>query len=226
MPPVPPNKLASIEHGGSLLDQALNFIRPRLLPGKTELQIKKQINNFLKKAGTQGFAFPTIVAFGNHTANIHHKPTNRKLTRDQIVMIDLGVKINGWCCDETRMFFLGKPKPAWLKIYQLVLKAQLAATFHLRGGKLPASEVDHAARKFFPIPHSVGHGLGKIIHARPKINPKTKDQIKPGDIFTIEPGRYFPGHFGVRIENTILKTKSGYRLLTKFPKTLDNVSNI
>ena len=120
-------------------------------------------------------------------------------------MIDIGVKINGYCSDETRMFFVGKPKPIWLKIYRLVLKAQLAA-------------VDQAARQFFPIPHSVGHGLGKIIHDRPKINPNSKDLIKPGDIFTIEPGRYFPGRFGIRIEDTVLKTKTGYRLLTQFPK--------
>ena len=203
-----------------MLDQALTFIKPRLLPGKTERQIKRQINQFLKKSGAQGFAFPTIVAFGNHTANIHHKPTNRRLVRNQIIMIDLGVKINGWCSDETRMFFVGRPKPTWLKTYRQVLRAQTAATFHLRGGKLSASEVDAAARKIVLFPHALGHGLGKIIHDRPKINPKSKDMIKPGDIFTIEPGRYFKNRFGIRIEDSVLKTKSGFRLLTKFPKSI------
>ncbi len=215
-----PSKLASISHGCSLLDQAFAFIKPRLIPGQTEIQIKRQINNWLKNAGAQGFAFPTIVAFGNHTANIHHRPTARRLTMNQIIMIDIGVKINGWCSDETRMFFVGRSKPAWIKTYRLVLKAQTAAIKHLRGGRMDSSEVDAAARKFFPIPHSVGHGLGKIIHARPKINPKSQDIIKPGDIFTIEPGRYFPGRFGVRIEDTVLKTKTGFWLLTKFPKKL------
>lgn len=226
MPPALPSKLESIKRGCALLDQALAFIKPRLFSGKTEIQIKWQINRFLKQAGAQSFAFPTIVAFGNHTANIHHKSTNRHLGRNQIVMVDVGVKINGWCCDETRMFFVGKPKAIWLKTYQLVLKAQTAATFHLRGGKLSASEVDAAARKFFPIPHSVGHGLGKKIHDRPKINPKSKDTIKPGDIITIEPGRYFKNRFGIRIEDSVLKTKTGFRLLTHFSKTLDEISNI
>ena len=218
MPPVLPNKLASIEHGCSLLDQALAFIRPRLLPGKTEIQIKRQINRWLKRAGSQGFAFPTIVAFGNHTANIHHHPIPRRLTKNQIVMIDLGVKINGWCSDETRMFFVGRPKPIWLKIYQQVLAAQTKAILSLKKSSITAKTVDAIPRKYFPIPHSVGHGLGKIIHDRPKINPKSKDMIKPDDIFTIEPGRYFSGRFGIRIEDTVLKTKIGYRLLTKFPK--------
>lgn len=225
MPPTLPSKLDSIRRGSQLLDQAFKFTKPRLLPGKTERQIKRQINQFLKKSGAQGLAFPTIVAFGNHTANIHHQPASRRLSRNQIIMIDIGVKINGWCSDETRMFFVGRPKPIWLKTYRLVLKAQRVALSHLGGDRMGSSEVkaskvDAAARKFFPIPHSVGHGLGKIIHDRPKINPQSKDMVKPGDIITIEPGRYFPGRFGVRIEDTVLKTKTGYRLLTKFPKTL------
>ncbi len=215
------NKLQSIERGCSLLDSALKFIQPRLTPGKTELQIKRRINNFLKRAGAQGFAFPTIVAFGKSTANIHHKPGTRKLTNNQIVMIDLGVKINGYCSDETRMFFVGRPKPEWIKTYRLVLTAQKKAIALLNQERVAASSVDLAARKFFPIPHSVGHGLGKIIHDKPKINPQSKYLIKPGDIFTVEPGRYFPGRFGIRIEDSILKTKSGCRLLTKFPKALE-----
>lgn len=215
-----PNKVISISRGCTLLDLTFTFIKPRLLPGKTELQIKRQINNFLKKSGAQGFAFPTIVAFGSHTANIHHKPTDRKLTNNQIVMIDVGVKVSGWCSDETRMFFVGRPKSLWLKTYRQVLRAQQKAIFHLRGGKLAASELDAIARKIVQFPHALGHGLGKIIHDRPKINPRSKDTIKPGDIFTIEPGRYLPGRFGIRIEDTILKTKTGFRLLTHFPKNL------
>ena len=218
-----PGKLASISRGCARLDQALTFIKPRLLPGKTERQIKRQINNFLKSSDSQGLAFPTIVAFGNHTANIHHKPNLRKLTNNQIIMIDLGVKINGYCSDETRMFFLGKPKPEWLKTYRLVLKAQTLTLKPLRGGRMDSSEVDSIARKIVQFPHSLGHGLGKIIHDKPKINPRSKDTIKPGDIITIEPGRYFPGRFGIRIEDSVFKTATGYRLLTHFPKTPDKI---
>lgn len=218
MPPVLPSKLVSISHGCQLLDQALAFIKPRLSPGQSELQIKGQINRFLKRTGSQGFAFPTIVAFGNHTANIHHKPSNRKLINNQIIMIDIGVKINGYCCDETRMFFIGRPRPLWLKTYRRVLKAQNEAILALKQKSILAKTIDAIPRKYFPIPHSVGHGLGRKIHDRPKINPQSKDVIKPSDIFTVEPGRYFPGRFGVRIEDTVLKTKTGYRLLTKFPK--------
>jgi Xaa-Pro aminopeptidase len=217
------NKLASISLGCSLLDKVYGFIKERLLPGKTEIQIKRQINNFLKKSGAEGFAFPMIVAFGSHTANIHHKPSKRKLTNNQIVMIDMGIKINGYCSDETRMFFVGKPKSTWVKTYNLVLSAQKKAISLLKQERVPAASLDLAARKFFPIPHSVGHGLGKVIHDNPKINPQSKYLIKPGDIFTIEPGRYIPGRFGARIEDSILKTKSGFRLLTKFPKRLKSV---
>jgi Xaa-Pro aminopeptidase len=214
-----PNKLSAIARGCRRLDEALAFIQPQLIPGISEIEVKRRLNRFLKKAGAAGFAFPTIVAFGNHTANIHHRPTSRRLTNNQIIMIDLGVKINGWCSDETRMFFTGKPKPVWLKTYRSVLKAQQAALSRLKGViEIAAKDVDAQARQFFPIPHAVGHGLGKVIHDRPKINPKSKDTIKSGDIITLEPGRYFFGRFGVRIEDTVLKTKSGYRLLTKFPK--------
>ena len=214
------SKLSSIEAGCRLLDQALAFIKPRLLPGKTEWQIKRQINSFLNRAGAQGFAFPTIVAFGNHTANIHHQPTQRRLSRQQIIMIDIGVKINGYCSDETRMFFVGRPKPIWLKTYRLVLKAQTEAIHRLRGKRIPAFEVDLTARQYFYIPHNLGHGLSRKIHALPKINFNAKGFIKPGDIITIEPGCYFKNRFGIRIEDSVLKTAAGYRLLTKSPKSL------
>jgi len=219
------NKSVSISRACRLLDQSLNFIQTRLKPGVTEIQIKRQLNNFLKSAGAGGFAFPTIVAFGNHTAGIHHRAANRKLINNQIVMIDCGVKVNGWCSDITRMFFIGKPKPVWLKTYRLVLTAQQQAINALKQPTVPAKLIDSIPRKFFPIPHSVGHGLGKIIHADPKINPRSRFLIKPGDIFTIEPGRYLPGRFGVRIEDSILKTKTGYRLLTKFPKDVRSISS-
>lgn len=223
---MPSNKLASICRGCSLLDNAFRLIKIGLTPGITELQLKHKINTFLKKSGAESFAFPSIVAFGNHTGNIHHRPTNRKLTNNQIIMVDIGIKINGWCCDATRMFFLGKAKPVWLKTYRLVLKAQQNALKRLRGGQTNSSEVDLAARKYFPIPHSIGHGLGKKIHDNPKINPQSKGMIKPNDIITVEPGRYFPGRFGIRIEDSVLKTAASYRLLTKFPKTLDKISNV
>lgn len=220
MPPARPTRLESISRGCRLLDQALGFIKPKLVPGISEAKAKFLINSFLKQNGAQRFAFPTIVAFGNHTANIHHKPTNRKLTHNQIVMIDIGVKINGWCSDITRMFFVDRPKPIWVKTYNQVLTAQRKAILALKKTSVSAKYIDSIPRKFFPIPHSVGHGLGKMIHDRPKINPRSKDMINPGDIITIEPGRYFPGRFGIRIEDSVLKTKTGYRLLTKFPKIL------
>lgn len=91
------------------------------------------------------------------------------------------------------------------------------------GGRKDSSEVDRAARKIVQFPHSLGHGLGRKVHDRPKINPKSKDIIKPGDIITIEPGCYFKNRFGIRIEDSVLKTKTGFRLLTKFPKDLKSV---
>lgn len=220
------NKLSSVARGCQLLDQALTFIKPHLVPGVSEVQIKNKLNIWLKNHGGGGFAFPTIVAFGRHSANIHHKPTDRQLTNNQIVLIDLGVKINGWCSDETRMFFVGRPKPAWLKTYRLVLKAQHAALSHLGGGRQDSSEVDAAARKIVQFPHALGHGLGRRVHSRPKIKPNSRDVIKPGDIFTLEPGCYFKNRFGIRLEDTVLKTQTGYRLLTLFPKDLDKVSNV
>ena len=230
------SKLTSIAASCRLLDQALYFIKPLLTPGKTEQQIKRQINRFLKKSGAQGFAFPTIVAFGNHTANIHHRPTNRKLTTNQIVMIDIGVKVGGYCSDATRMFFAGKTQPSWAIAYRQVLHAQQIALNHLRhsgsGRKdspgVNGAEVDQTVRHYFKkfnldrhFIHGLGHGIGRAIHQFPRLNPKAKHQVvKPGDVITVEPGLYFKNRFGIRIEDTVLKTRSGYRLLTKFPKDL------
>lgn len=219
------SKLKAITLGCHILDQALENIKPQLIPGRSERQIKAMLNRGFKKAGVKRLAFPTIVAFGNHTANIHHQPTNRRLKDNQIIMIDIGVRISGYCSDITRMFFIGRPKPIWLKTYQSVLSAQLKAIKALNQPQVQAKLIDSIPRRRFPIPHSVGHGLGKKIHDNPKINPQSKDIVRSGDIITIEPGRYFPGRFGVRIEDSLLKTKTGYRLLTKFPKDVRSLSS-
>ena len=127
---------------------------------------------------------------------------------------------------------MGKPKKEWLKTYNQVLTAQEKALKYLRIPTVLGRELDSIARNYFKslkldkhFIHSLGHGIGRWIHQAPRISPKAKHQVvKPGDVITIEPGLYFKNRFGIRIEDTVVKTKTGFKYLTHFPKDLKSVS--
>jgi len=232
-------KILNIEKACNLTDKAFNYILGKIKEGISEKELALKIEFFIKRHGSD-IAFPPIVAFGKNSSFPHHVPTfNSQLsTLNSIVLLDFGAKLNGYCSDMTRTVFFGKPTTEQKRMYQTVLKAQQKAieyiVTHLEGGSpkrseghdsfevdsIKASEVDKIARDYivsqgFPtIPHSLGHGIGRKVHEPPKLSPKSKDTLKPGMVFTIEPGIYLPGFGGVRIEDVVLLEKP-YRILTK-----------
>ncbi len=209
----------------------MGFIKPRIRPGLTERQVARQINQYLFSHSADKLAFPTIVAAGSSSASPHHWPTKKLIQNNDLVLIDIGAVINGWRSDITRTFFVGKPKPIWSVAYHQVLTAQEKALAHLSRPSVGSREVDAVARNYFKklkldkyFIHGLGHGIGQAIHQYPKLSPKAKHQvIKPGDVVTVEPGLYFKNRFGIRIEDTVVKTKTGYKYLTHFPKDLRSV---
>ena len=193
--------------------------------GKTEKTVASEIRT-LARSKAHGIAFQPIVAFGKNSAVPHHRATERKLKKGDIVKIDLGVKWNGWCSDITRTFFTAELSALQQEVYAAVLAAQKLGIRHARA-EASGKELDARVRKFLQkkgfgknFIHSLGHGVGKKIHQAPKISPKSKAVLKIGDVITIEPGVYLKNRFGIRIEDTFFVAEDGVEVLTKLPKKM------
>ena len=219
--------------------QTFNIIKKIIRPGWTEKQIAYQINKTMKFCGSQSLAFRTIVASGPNSSIPHHKTTNRKIKTNDIVLLDFGCKYNGFCSDISRTIFIGSPKPEWLKVHKIIQTAQQKVFTHrvwfTQDTPVKASFVDGIARNFISkkgfgknFIHGLGHGIGTKVHQYFKISPKSKTILKPGMVFTIEPGIYIKGKFGIRIEDTVYLSKTGLEILTKtvIIKSYANLSSL
>ena len=204
-----------------ITDNCFSYILTYIKPGMTEKQIANEIEEYYK-ARTDGLSFETIVASGENTSKPHAVPTDRKIQEQDIITIDMGCKVNGYCSDMTRTFFVGSA-PEYVKpVYDLVLKNQEQTIEEMKDGastRLLTKMVDNDFRlNGYDLIHALGHGVGMEIHEAPYINFRTDVPLKENMVVTDEPGIYVPGRFGVRIEDTIQITKFGCISLTKSEK--------
>lgn len=213
---------SSLRQANHLTHQALNTTLQQLHAGMTEQEVRDFFEAQLREKHVTGFAFPTIVAFGDHTALPHHQPTTRRLTTNQPVLIDCGAKWDHYCADVTRTIWFGEqPSAQFLNVEKVVTEAYHAA-FQLCESKaeqsklLTAAQIDHAARKVIEAAglgahfiHTTGHGVGLYIHESPSLNSSNPTPLQPGTVITIEPGIYLDGEFGYRFENSVLLTEHG-----------------
>ena len=190
-------------------------------PGMTEIQVARKIQDFYRDFA-EGESFETIVASGENTSKPHAIPTNRKIEKQDIVLIDMGCKVKGYCSDMTRTIFIGEPTEEQLKIYNLVLKNQKQVLDDIQEGKniknLSRRLENNFAEYGYDMIHSLGHGVGLEIHEKPFVNSKNDNSLKENMVITDEPGIYLPGNFGVRIEDTVLVKKQGHQALTESTK--------
>ena len=204
-----------------ITDNCFSYILTYIKPGMTEKQIANEIEEYYK-ARTDGLSFETIVASGENTSKPHAVPTDRKIQEQDIITIDMGCKVNGYCSDMTRTFFVGSV-PEYVKpVYDLVLKNQEQTIQEMKDGastRLLTKMVDNDFRlNGYDLIHALGHGVGMEIHEAPYINFRSDVPLKENMVVTDEPGIYVPGRFGVRIEDTIQITKFGCISLTKSEK--------
>lgn len=203
-----------IQKACAIGDKAFDYLISKIKPGISEKELAFELEFFIKKNGGE-ISFKPIVAFGTNSSVPHHHTGNTKLETKtgQFVLLDFGVKIEGYCSDMTRTFFWGKSSSKQSDIYNVVLNAQKKAIKFVEkniGKKILTSDIDKAAREYiiskrYPsIPHSLGHGIGIQVHERPFLSPKSKEVLKSGMVFSIEPGIYMPGFGGVRIEDLFL----------------------
>ena len=222
-------EIANIIKAQRISEQVLRDVLKKLKTGITEIEIANFIKKSFAKYGAPILAFPPIVAFGKNTANIHHIPGNTKLKSKNgtSVMFDFGCAINHYCSDMTRTFFWGEPKAKQKKVYGHVLRAMDLAMNKIAKGERRAKMIDKVARDFLNkkygnknFQHGLGHGVGTVIHEWPNFKPKSVDILPTGCVMTVEPGIYLKGFGGVRIEDMVLITKSGYKNLTNISKDL------
>jgi len=186
---------------------------------------EKDIERYLKEQTYSKkcrLAFKPVVATKENAADMHHRATDSRLKRGFLV-VDFGVKYKGYCADCTRTFYLGNPSKEDTKLYDLILMAQKTGLKETKIG-VYAADIDLIVRAalqdyLWNFVHGTGHGVGKQIHMSPKISPRSKSIIKENQAITIEPGLYFKGKLGIRIEDTVL-IKNIPRVLTKFTKRL------
>ncbi|PKL36953.1 hypothetical protein CVV38_03655 [Candidatus Peregrinibacteria bacterium HGW-Peregrinibacteria-1] len=190
----------------------------------TEIEIAWQIKELGQKYGANDISFEPIVAFGKNSSSPHHMPGTTKLQKNDIILVDMGMKYQDYCSDMTRTFFKGKPNPKQLEIYNLVLQAQTAGINKIKAG-ITGAKADHHIREVIDraghaanYSHAGGHGIGLDIHESPSLSKNYHEKILANTIITVEPGIYIPGKFGVRIEDMLLVTGTGNKNLTKITK--------
>jgi Xaa-Pro aminopeptidase len=212
-------ELTNIKISCDIVSKVYQEIKNIIKPGITELDIYFEIVKLFAKYKVEP-SFKTIVASGPNSANPHHISNNRKILKNDIVLIDMGCMYKGYCSDLTRVVFLGKINVQAKKVWTLVKNAHGVSLKTVKNGQ-KCSFVDESARLVIKesgfadnFIHGTGHGVGLDIHEYPSLSQKSKDVLKEKMVITIEPGIYFNGKFGIRIEDTVLVTKNGYEILT------------
>jgi len=207
----------SAEAISSILDEVILGLKP----GVTEKEVAWQIEGLARECGAESVAFPPIVASGPHSALPHALPTDRALRSKEPILIDIGVRLDGYCSDITRTVFLGGAEKDFRKIYRTVREAQLAAIREIRSG-VESTHPDAVARQIISeagfgecFGHGLGHGVGLATHERPRLGPQKPARLKKGMVVTVEPGIYIPGKGGVRLEEMVVIEDAGSRILTK-----------
>jgi len=213
------DEIAAIEAAVRIAAQALKQTLRSIKPGLTENELAGILDFQIRKLGAVN-SFETIAAFGSNASRPHHQPGGRKLKKNDTILIDFGVRYKNYCCDLTRCFTVGRTPGFYKKVYGAVQKAQAAALKIVKAG-VELRQVDSAARKIIAesdLPvygHGTGHGLGLEVHEAPSLSGRNKGKLETGMVITIEPAVYLPGKLGVRLEDNILVTPNGYKILTR-----------
>lgn len=210
------------EVGCKAFEHILGYIKP----GVKERDIALEIEYFMKKQGASGLSFDTIAISGARTSLPHGVPTDKKIETGDFVTMDFGCVLEGYCSDMTRTVVVGKASDEQKKIYNIVKEAQQTGLESIRAGA-KCSDCDKAARDYIAskgyggyFRHSLGHGLGLLVHELPNLSPRSEFILEENMVVSCEPGIYIPGFGGVRIEDLVAVTKDGCENLTRVTKDL------
>lgn len=222
-------EIQAMKAASALNDQAMEQLIGRIEPGMTELQLKAILGEIYQELGAEGFGFDVIIGFGANAADPHHATSDTVLTANGPLVIDIGCKLNRFYSDMTRTVHLGEPSEEFEKVYEIVRAANLNAIALVRPG-VTFREIDEAARSTIEqagygeyFTHRTGHSIGREVHEFGDVSASNHQTLEPGMIFSIEPGIYLPGQFGVRIEDLVLVTSDGVDVLNHVTKNLRRI---
>ncbi|MGH2805936.1 MAG: M24 family metallopeptidase [Actinomycetota bacterium] len=218
-----PEEVAALTAAVRVADEAFSWALERLSPGATEREVALDLEVRMRTTGADDVSFEPIVGSGPLSAHIHHSPSDRTFEKGDLVLMDFGARLDGYCSDMTRTIVLGPATDEQRRQYEIVLAAQQAGIDAARAG-VKGVDVDGAARAVVVeagegdnFPHSLGHGVGLDIHETPALR-LSDEPLKAGEVVTIEPGVYVIGTGGVRIEDCVLIEEDGARVLGSAPK--------
>ena len=221
-----PDEVEAIRAACAVADAAFEQLLSEGLVGRTERQVALALEFAMRELGADRPSFDSIVAAGPHGALPHATPSDVMIEPDQLVVIDWGARLNGYCSDCTRTVATGQLDETAQEVYALVRSAQLAGVEAVRAGR-DGREADAIARAVIEgagqgehFGHGLGHGVGLEIHEAPRLSKRSEDQLQAGMVVSVEPGVYLPGSLGVRIEDLVVVTDQGCEILTGLPKEL------
>ena len=224
-----PAELAAISEAQRLTEEVYGWIVSQDLVGRSEREVALGAERRMLELGAEGPSFPAIVAAGDNGALPHAEAGEREIGEGELVMIDMGAIVDGYCSDCTRTFATGELDPDAREVYDLVLEAQRAGIEAIRagaGGKAldaVARDIIAAAGHGDEFGHGLGHGVGIEVHEAPRLAKTSEDELIAGDVVTVEPGVYVPGRFGVRIEDMVTVEADGCCSLAGYPRKLQVV---
>lgn len=222
-----PPEVEAIREAGRLAAEALAATLPLVRAGLNEREIAALLEGALRRAGSEWFPFPTIVASGRRSALPHARTSSRVVAPGDLLLLDFGAVVDGYCSDVTRTYVVGaEPSERQREVHAAVLAAQRAAIAGLRPG-LTGRQADALARDVLvaaglgeAFGHSLGHGIGLEVHEAPRLASTVEEPLTPGVVVTVEPGVYLEGWGGVRIEDDVVLHSGGAELLTEIPSEL------
>jgi Xaa-Pro aminopeptidase len=222
-------ELDRIAEAARLTDEVYEWVLGRGVAGRSEREVQLAAEQRMRELGASEPSFAAIVAAGPSSAVPHHESSGREIASGELLLIDMGAVVDGYCSDCTRTFAVGEPGTEEAEVYELVLGAQQSALEALAPG-VSGRDADAAARE--PIEaaghgerfgHGLGHGVGIEVHEAPRASKRSDDELEAGDVLTVEPGVYLPGRFGVRIEDLVALRDDGVRNLSRVGKELRTV---
>jgi Xaa-Pro aminopeptidase len=223
-----PAELAAIEAAAALADDVWRWALEQGMVGRSEREVARGAEARIRELGAEP-SFPAIVAAGPTGALPHAEPGERTIGAGELVVFDMGAKLDGYCSDGTRTFATGEPDDKAGQVYELVREAQAAALAAI-AARANGEAVDGVAREMIEAAgygelfgHGLGHGVGLEVHEAPRLSQRSEDVLEANEVVTVEPGVYLPGELGVRIEDLVVVTADGHRNLSGLPKTIQLV---
>lgn len=219
------DEIEKIRKACQLADACFTYLTPRIQAGVREWDLQLELEFYLRRQMAE-LAFDPIVVSGVNGARPHGRATDKIMQKGELVTLDFGAKLEGYCSDLTRTVAIGEPSDQLREMYEWTLKSQLAALEMMKPG-VAAKDIDAKSRavldekglaKYFT--HGLGHGLGRLVHDQGSLSSRSSDILEPGQVWTVEPGVYIEGVGGVRIEDDVVVTETGIEILTTSPKEL------